>query len=72
MMAMVRFTDHAQYRLLERGISIEQIKVVLKSPQLKRFSHGRWVARAQVDDENVEVVYVEKGRDMIVLTAYYV
>jgi hypothetical protein len=76
-MVKLLFPNHAQYRLSERGISIEHIKQAIKSPDFTEPTfEGRVKVRKKVDSERVlEVIYYRQGfrgaNDYVIITAYY-
>lgn len=68
-----RFTNHAQYRILERKISIENIKSVINKPDLLEvLSSGKIKCRKSFDGKALIVVYFRLRKEVIVLTAYYI
>ncbi len=66
-------TDHAKWRIKERNITIQTIKLVLSSPDVLRQSFDdRYTATKVVAGETIEIVYTkEKGEKYIIITAYY-
>jgi len=67
----LRFTDHAQYRVRERGISIEDIKLVIKQPDAIGLAFGnKMVAKKKLARYEIEVVYVEEKSDFVIITVY--
>ncbi|MDO8573049.1 MAG: DUF4258 domain-containing protein [bacterium] len=68
-----RFTNHAQYRILERKISIENIKSVINKPDLSEvLPNDKIKCRRSFDGKTLVVVYLKSREDVIVLTAYYI
>jgi hypothetical protein len=70
----LKFSIHFQQKIIERGISIDHLKKVIKNSDEVYISFGnRTVARKVVDGRILEVVYV-KGlkNEYRILTAYYV
>ncbi len=67
-----KFTNHAQYRIDERGISIEDIKSVINAPDYARNTFdGRTEAGKKFFKKTLEVVYKKDGSATIIITVYY-
>jgi hypothetical protein len=65
-------TNHAKYRILERGVSVSEIKIVIKNPdRQKSDKYGMLVARKRVNNKTLEVVFKIQGNSYIIITAYY-
>ncbi|MES2213465.1 MAG: DUF4258 domain-containing protein [Patescibacteria group bacterium] len=66
------FTHHAQFRIMERGISTDNIKKVLQNPDMQRKDvYGMMIANKKIGAKFLEVVYKTKGSEYIIITAYY-
>ena len=69
----LRFTNHAQFRIFQRKISIEDIKKVIREPDFSRRSFGDTVlARKIINGGNLEIVYKKDSNAIIVITIYYI
>lgn len=66
-----KFTNHAQYRIAERGISIEDLKFTINNPVLSEVFNGRIECKSFIDGKTLEVVYLKTRGEIVVLTAYY-
>lgn len=66
------FTDHAKYRIEERGISIDRIKQTIKMPERQLIeNHGMIVVKKKFGKKTLEVVYKIAKNKFIIITAYY-
>ncbi len=67
-------TDHAKYRLMERGIDFSQIKKIIKNDsRTNQVLGAKLVARGSSNDGRpLEVVFKQwpKGQ-FVIMTAYY-
>jgi len=69
----IQFTDHVKYRILERGIDVSQIKTVLKNPDNNKFAfNNKMKATKKLNGRTLEVVYIKKRAEVIIVTAYYI
>lgn len=69
----IQFTDHVKYRILERGIDVSQIKTVLKNPDSNKFAfNNKMKATKKLNGRTLEVVYIKKRAEVIIVTAYYI
>jgi len=67
-----RLTDHAKKRMIERGISIKEVELALLKPDIIQSSFSkRKIFVKFVKIKRLEVVTVEKGNQIIVVTLYY-
>ena len=67
----MRFTHHAQYRISERNIGIEDIKSVISAPDYSTDTHdGCVLARKKVVGGTLEVIY-RKEKNVIIITTIY-
>lgn len=68
----LKFTDHAQYRIRERKISIEDIKSVVRNPDFSKNSAGGYIeSKKKIESGILEVVYKKEGNVIIIITSYY-
>ena len=66
------FTNHAKYRIMERGISVLLIKSVLKNSDSQIIDqYGMMIVRKIIGEKVIEVVYKISGSNYIIITAYY-
>jgi hypothetical protein len=67
----LRFTDHAQYRLYERGITPEQIKLVIRSPDWKIFKdNGKVLHVKRFRDKTISIVSKVQGNIFIIISLF--
>lgn len=64
---------HSKATLLDRGIDVEKAKSVVRNPDKTESSfNGRMVARKGFEEGILEVVYIKKSKNqVIIITAYY-
>ena len=78
-MIRLKFPNHAQERIQERGIAIEHIKKAIREPDFtKRQFEDRILASKKIDKKRtIEVIYckeasMKKTNDYLIITAYYI
>ncbi|OHB17548.1 MAG: hypothetical protein A2749_00540 [Parcubacteria group bacterium RIFCSPHIGHO2_01_FULL_45_26] len=65
----IRFTDHAKFRLQERGISTEAIKKTILIPEQKvKRSDGKIVVTKSFVSCRIRVVYIMEGTAYLIIT----
>lgn len=68
----ISFTNHAKWRINERSISILHIEQTLKNPDTtSQGFDGELLAQKAFSGKILEVVYTERNKRVIVVTAYY-
>jgi len=69
----LKFTDHAQYRIFyERGISAEDIKLVIEYPdRSEKLQEGLIKSRKFLDKGNLVVIYSVSNTDYLIITSYF-
>lgn len=68
----LRFTHHSQFRINERGISIEEIKLVIKHPDFSDTAFGdKTKVNKEIEGKILEIVYKKDGNDIVIITAYH-
>lgn len=66
------FTNHSKYRIEERGISIEDIKISIKNPDKQKIqSYDTIVVIKVFKKSTLNVVYKSVKNKIIIITAYY-
>ena len=66
----IKFTDHAKWRIDERGVSMIHLEKTLKNPDTTKHSFdGASVARKAFAGKILEVVYIKGKKDVVVITA---
>lgn len=66
----IRFSPHARYRMLQRGINEETIKHIIQNPDYIRTSFdGRKIAKRK-NRECWNVVFIEKDCEIVVISVY--
>lgn len=69
----LKFTNHAQYRIRERDISIEWLKEAINNPDYHKKSFGdKITVRKKFTKVTLEVVYFKDKNEFVVVTAYYI
>ncbi|AEM38193.1 hypothetical protein Pyrfu_0321 [Pyrolobus fumarii 1A] len=66
----IRLTRHAEERLRERGISLEEVKVCIQNPDYTEESRGALRCWKRMGDKYIVVVYRVECNQWIVITAY--
>jgi len=65
-------TRHALLRVRQREITLQQVKTVIREPDLKGFArHGRLKAQKQFGDRELIVIYAPAKSVFILVTAYW-
>ena len=68
------FTTHFKYRIFNRNLNIEHIKIAIKSPD-EKYDAGDGCIKVvkKVDDKTIKVVYHKSHNkeEYAILTAYY-
>ena len=71
-MVVIILTDHAKYRLLERGISAHEVKKIAKNGQtIKVEANGIMIKMGMYNDQQLSVVIKKYSNKIIILTLYY-
>lgn len=66
----IRISNHAQYRLRERGIDIDTVKKVISNPdRLVSEFEGRFKVSKLLDDRTITVIYTKENNVFVVITA---
>lgn len=74
----LKFAYHCQFRLYERGISVEHIKKAIAEPDNRQDAfEGRVKVQKKIGEEIIKVVYhrdILKGKkeEYEIITAYYI
>lgn len=69
----IRVTTHAELRLIQRQIDIDNAKKTMTKPaRLARLDNGRMKATRQLEDGRVlTIIYVEEKTQFVIITGYY-
>ncbi len=73
----LKITNHCQYRIQERGISVEDIKEAIRNPDTKGEAYeGRTRVTKDFENRSIEVIYYKDGfkdrkEEYFLVTAYY-
>ena len=69
----IHVPQHAEYRLVERGIDIDNIKKVISSPsESQTTNEGRIKVKKQLEDGRIlTIIYVERNNQFVIITGYY-
>lgn len=72
-MAEIILTDHAKYRLFQRGISAHEVKKIAKNGQIIKIEAGGIMKKAGMCSEGQRLVTVVKNykNKIVVLTIYF-
>ena len=66
---MIRFSKHSLRRAEERGITLEQIELVVQEPsEVIDVKFGRKAAFRQFGEKYVVVIYEERNNEIVVVT----
>lgn len=66
------FTNHAKYRIMERGIIVDRIKQTLLDQSVRKTDkYGMITSRKKFGLKTLEVVYRVEKNSYIIITAYY-
>lgn len=75
---LLKFSNHFQVRIVERGINIDHVKSAIRSPDSSKSTfEGKIQVNKKVDGKEIEVIYYkspfrDKKEEYIVITAYYI
>jgi len=70
---VIRFTLHAEERLVERDITVEQVKQTIEYPDILFPGRlDRKIAIKQIDKRFLKIVFVKEGNDIIVITNHWI
>jgi hypothetical protein len=62
-------SPHAQYRFLERGVSMDNIKQVILRPSSTRLRHGgRIEATKNINGRDITVIYIKQNGKLFIIT----
>jgi hypothetical protein len=65
----LKFVYHSQYRLYQREISTEDIKNIIRNPDIQQPSfNGRIKATKKLRDTIISVVYVRTKKEYLIIT----
>lgn len=67
----LKFTNHVQYRIEEREISIEDLKSAINKPDFSEVLNGKIKSKKLFDGKALVVVYLKSRENFVILTAYY-
>ena len=74
---ILKFPNHFQERMLERGINIDHLTKAIKNPDSsKNVFEGRVEVTKKVEGKTIKVIYYKEGfrdrkNEYIIITAYY-
>lgn len=74
----LKFSIHFQQAIIERNISIDDLKKVIRNPDISHISFGgRTVAQKELNGKILEVVYTQSLAsnakcEYTIITAYYI
>jgi hypothetical protein len=74
----LKFTVHAQIRMQERGLQVDDIKKAINDPDFTKDAYeGKVLVRKELaNGRTIEVVYFKDGfrnsNDYFIITAYYI
>lgn len=70
------FPYHFQFRLHERNLNVEDIKLAIRIPDFQKDSHeGRTIVRKEIAGKILEVIYLKnkhKTNEYAIITSYYI
>ncbi len=66
------FTNHAKYRIMERGIAVDRIKQTIQDQKVpKTDKYGMITSRKIFGIKTLEVIYRIENNNYVIITAYY-
>ncbi len=66
------FTNHSKERISERGILFSDIKKAVISPTSSLWSyHPTQKIQKIIKGKTLEIIFEQKGQNIIIITAYY-
>jgi len=69
---IIKFTNHAKYRILERKIKFIDIKTALKNPDYhSRTFDNKMIVRKSFGDDTLEIIYTKEKNTILIITVYY-
>lgn len=69
---MFIFTKHAKKRILERGVSMPDIKRAFENPDsVKKDFDGKLVLNKRLNGKTVEIIYTAQNDKIIIITCYF-
>ena len=72
-MVQIVITDHAKYRLLERGIDVHEAKKIAKNGKVTKSEFDGTLTKVGLcsNGKSLTVVSIKQGNKIIIKTAYY-
>lgn len=72
-MAQVILTDHATFRLLERGVDVHEAKKVAKTGAIIKTDFNGIMTKSGIssNSKSITVVCKKEGNKIVIITAYY-
>jgi len=68
----IRFTNHAKYRILERGIKMTNIRSAIKNPDYYDYVFDdKMLVRKSIGKKTLEIIYTKNKNKILVITVYY-
>lgn len=67
----LKLTHHAQFRLNERGISIEKIKQTINQPDFLELLDEKIRVKKDFGDKILVVIYIKSGKEFVIISSYY-
>jgi len=61
---------HAEKRMIERGISEEQIKQILEGPDFVKSEGSKRRAEKAIDERKIRIVYIEEENYIKIVTVF--
>ena len=65
----IRYSDHAEKRMRQRGITGLEVEQVLRYPKyIKKSFEGRKIAEGEVNNRRIKISFVEKENFIKIIT----
>ncbi len=66
------FTNHAKCRIMERQISVQNVRQTIKNPDSRKEDvYGMITTRKVFGKRTLEIIYRVSGNTVIIITTYY-
>lgn len=67
----IKITDHALISISERGIAQYEVEDTIRYPDsVEKQAHGPMIAVKQINKRMISVIYSDKGKEKIFITAW--
>ena len=67
-MSKIILTTHAKIRMIERGITLKEIKETISFPDYIISKENKIEAHRLINDKNIKIVYIQKRKFIKIVT----